>query len=317
MAPTEKTPVPPGQAEQKLLKQGEQYFNQGKLKPALQQAQEALKLNPDNVEAMYSIATCYLALGESNNSLEFTRRASSYKSHYLPGIYLLMGRTYESLDDPWNALRTYRFAAGAYPDDPGIQYHLGSIYADLNKLELAAESFKTAIRLDPSNAASHFQLGGLYYNNHYPTPALLSLSMALLLEPNNDPAMLIRNNINKLLSREAVTVNKIDEGDFHSVDLALADQRTSQLRKAKSDTEFERTKAQYHTFFMALDKAAFKGQKKTFALEYYVPFYNKVLQQGLDEAFVYYIFQGEKNNTINNWLENNSEKVGQLEKLIK
>lgn len=316
LTPPEKNPVPASKMEKQLLQQGGQYFKEGKFEPALQKAQEALKLNPDNVEAMYATAASYLALDKFNNSLEFSKRATAYKSEHLPGNYLLIGRTYDQLDDPWNALRTFRFAASQYPENPEIQYRLGRAYILLNKPEFAAESFKTAIRLDPNNAAPHFQLGALYYTNNYNTPALLSLSMALLLEPKREPAPLIRKNINKLLAREVVEIKKTDEGDFQSVDKALSRQRTSLLQKTGKHTELEMLKAQYHTLFNALNKTALKNQKKTFVIETYVPFYNKVYKQGLDDAFVYYIFQGNQDKTISNWLNKHLEEIKQLERLV-
>lgn len=316
LSPAKNSPVPASKTEKKLLQQGGQYFTQGKFKPALQKAQAALKLNPDNVEAMYAIAITYLALDEPNKSLEFSQRATTYKSKQLAEIYLLMGSTYERLDDPWNALRTYRFATGQYSRNPEIQYRLGQTYAHLKKPEFAAEHFKEAIRLEPNNAASHFELGALYYTHNYNTPALLSLSMALLLEPKREPASLIREHINKLLSREVIEIKKTDEGGFQSVDKALAIQRTALLQKSGKQTEIEILKAQYHTLFNTLDMPAFKNQTKTFVMKTYVPFYNKVYRQGLGDAFVYYIFQGNQDKTISNWLNKHPGEIKQLERLV-
>ena len=317
LAPAERDPVPAGQAEKQLLQQAELYFKQGKFNPALQKLQQVLKVNPDNVEAMYSMARTYLSLEKFNKSLEFSKRAATYKTEHLAEIYLLTGKTYQLLDDPWNALRTYRFASSVYPKDPRIQYSLGDTYAYLDKPELAAESFKAAIRLNPGHAASHFQLGTLYYTNDYHTPALLSLSLALLLEPKQGPAALIRKNINDLLGSEVVKNKKKDEGDFQSVDAALLAQRVKLLDKAEKERVFEIIKAQYKTLFKELNTAKIKNQKKTFVMDSYVVFYNKVYMQGLDETFVYYIFQGSQDKAIGNWLEKHHGRVKQLEELVK
>ena len=317
LAPAERTPVPAGQAEKQLLQQAELYYKQGKLNPALQKLQQVLKLNPDNVEAMYSMAESYLLLEKFNKSLEFSKRAATYKTEHLADIYLLTGKTYQLLDDPWNALLTYRFASSVYPKDPRIHYSLGDTYAYLDKPELAAESFKTAIRLNPGHAASHFQLGTLYYMNDYHTPALLSLSLALLLEPKQGPAALIRKNINDLLGSEVVKNKKKDEGDFQSVDAALLAQRVKLLDKTEKETVFEIIKAQYQTLFKELNTAKIKNQKKTFVMDSYVVLYNKVYLQGLDETFVYYIFQGSQDRAIGNWLEKHPGRVKQLEELVK
>ena len=313
----ERTLVPASKAEKQLLQQGGQYFKQGKFNFALQKLQEVHKLNPDNVEAMYAIARSYKELEIFNKSLEFSKRAATYKTEHLPDIYLLIGKTYQRMGDPWNALRTYRFAASEYPENSKIQYSLGETYVYLNKPEFAAEAFKTAISSDPYHAGSHFQLGILYHKNEYCTPALLSLSISLLLEPKQDQALFIQKSINDLLNRKATNIEKTDEGGFQSVDAALAAQRTSLLNKSEKYTEFEIIKAQYHTLYEKLNTAKIKNQKKTFVVGSYVPFYNKVYLQGLDETFVYYIFQGSQDKTINNWLEKHPGKIKQLEQFVK
>ena len=149
------------------------------------------------------------------------------------------------------------------------------------------------------------------------TPALLSLSIALLLEPEKDPAPIIRNSINDLLERKEVNIEKTDEGDFRSVDSALAAQRIVLLNKSEKQTEFQQIKAQYHTLYQELNKTKIKNQKKTFIVDNYVPFYNKVYLQGLDETFVYYIFQGSEDKVISSWLDKHPEEIKQLELLVK
>jgi tetratricopeptide (TPR) repeat protein len=317
LTPAEKVPVPASKAEKQLLEQAGISFKQGDFNSALQALQQVLSLNPDNVEAMYATARSYLLLEKFNKSLEFSKRAATYKNEHLADIYLLTGKTYQLLDDPWNALRSYRFASSVYPKDQRIHYSLGDTYAYLNKPELAAESFKAVIRLNPGHAASHFQLGSLYYINDYLTPALLSLSTALLLEPEQGPAALIRKKIYDLLAREVLTgVNK-DEGDFQSVDEVLRRQRVNLLHKTGKETAFNIIKAQYRALFKELDTAKIKNQKKTFVMDSYVTFYNKVYQQGLDETFVYTIFQGSQDTAISNWLENQPDKVKLLGELVK
>ena len=317
LSPAERDPVPASNTEKQLLQQAGVSFKQGEFNSALQALQQVLSLNPDNVEAMYATARSYLMLEKFNKSLEYSKRAATYKNEHLADIYLLTGKTYRQLDDPWNALRTYRFASSVYPKDSKIHYNLGDTYAYLNKPELAADSFKAAIRLTPGHAASHFELGTLYYINDYPTPALLSLSTALLLEPEQGPAPLIRKNINDLLGREVLTGENKDEGDFRSVDEALLRQRVILLQKPGKETAFKIIKAQYQALFKELNTAKIKNQKKTFVMDTYVDLYNKVYLQGLDEAFVYTIFQGSQDKAISNWLEKQPDKVKQLEQLVK
>lgn len=312
----EKTPVAASQNEQMLLQQGEQLFKQGQFQAALKKAQQVYQLNPDNAEVLYAIALCYMSLEEYASSLEFSQRAAAYRSDVLQDTYLLMGAAYQKLDDPWNALRTYRFAVGKYPDNAKLQYRLGKTYVYLGKPEFAAEAFKAAIVAAPGDAASHYQLGMLYYVNRYYTPALLSFTAALLLEPDDADASSVRQAIVNLLGSELENKNT-DEGDFQAVDAALLRRRVSLSNSAEQLSAFDTVKAQYLTFYTQLNTATIKDQKMNQVMHSYVTFYNKLHQQGLDETSVYYVFQNNQDGFISDWLEKNSRKVRQLEQLVK
>jgi tetratricopeptide (TPR) repeat protein len=314
VSPPVKTAVAADETEKQLLQQGEILYRQGKFESALPKVQETLKLNPDNVEAIYAMALCYMALEKYQKSLEYSKLAATYKSQYLEDIYLLMGRSYQQLNDPWNALRTYRYAASVYPKNAKLQYRLGETYVYLDKPELASDAFKAAILADPDDASSHFQLGMIYYAFGYNTPALLSLSTSLLLAPGQLARLQIQKNIIDLLDRESES-GKTDEGDFQSVDATLVRQRSALLNSAKKQTAFEMIKAQYLSLIAQLNTKKISNQK-TFVIDNYVPLYNKVHLQQLDETFVYYIFQGSKDKNISGWLENHPEKTKQLEQLF-
>ena len=147
-----KAQVAADRKQQDLLLLGEQYFKQGRFETALQTVRQVHELNPDNVEAQYAMARCYLSLSQYSKSLEFSRQAAGYRSDNLPDIYLLMGETYQQMDAPWDALRIYRYAASQYPGDYKLQYALGETYVYLDKLEFAGDAFKAAIAAAPADA---------------------------------------------------------------------------------------------------------------------------------------------------------------------
>lgn len=87
VSPPVKTAVAADETEKQLLQQGEILYRQGKFESALPKVQETLKLNPDNVEAIYAMALCYMALEKYQKSLEYSKLAATYKSQYLEDIY--------------------------------------------------------------------------------------------------------------------------------------------------------------------------------------------------------------------------------------
>jgi tetratricopeptide (TPR) repeat protein len=316
LTPADKTPVSASKEERLLLDQGEQYFKQGQFQAALQKVQQAYQLNPDNAETLYAIALCYMSLKDYASSLEYSHRAAAYRSDVLPDNYLLMGTAYQRLDDPWNAMRTYRFAVALYPDNAKLQYRLGETYVYLGKPEFAADAFKAAIAAAPGDAASHYQLGMLYYVNRYYTPALLSLTVSLLLEPDDARVSSVRQAIVNLLGSELENKNT-DEGDFSAVNAALLRQRVSLLDRSEKPAAFDVVKAQYLTLYTQLDTASIKNQKLSPVMDRYVSFFSKLHQHGQDEVSVYYIFQNKQDAFISDWLQENAGKVKQLEQLVK
>jgi tetratricopeptide (TPR) repeat protein len=311
--PPSKSPVAASKTEEQILRQAENLYHQGKYKAALPKIQATLDLNPDNIEAIHAMALSCMALEQYDKSLEYSKRAAAYKSERLEDTYLLMGTSYRQLNDPWNALRTYRFAAGEYPKNAKIQYRLGDTYVYLGKPELASDAFKAAILADPVDAASHYQLGMIYYAYDYHTPAILALSTSLLYDPVQPSAVLIIKDIIELLGSDPES-DKSDEGDFDVVDTALAEKRAAQSN-SNPEHAFDTLKAQYRTLFTQLNTANISKQK-TFVIDSYVPLYNKIHSQQLDETFVYYIFQGSKDKNVSKWLKEHPEKVRRLKQLI-
>jgi tetratricopeptide (TPR) repeat protein len=311
--PPYKSPIAASETEEQILRQAEKLYHQGKYEAALPKIQETLNLNPNNVEAIHAMALSCMALEQYNKSLEYSKRAAAYKSKYLEDTYLLMGAAYQQLNDHWNALRTYRFAASEYPNNAKIQYRLGDTYVYLSKPELASDAFKAAILADPDDAASHYQLGMIYYAYDYHTPAILALSTSLLFDPVQPSAVLIIKDIIELLG-QAPESHQSDEGDFYAVDTALAEKRAAQFN-SNPEHAFDTLKVQYHTLFSQLNTENISKQK-TFVINNYVPLYNKIHSQQLDETFVYYIFQGSKDKNISKWLKEHPEKVRRLKQLI-
>jgi len=315
VSPPVKNPVTASETEKQLLLQGEKLYHQGKFEAAIPKVQETLKLNPDNVEAIYAMALCYMALKKYQKSLEFSRRAATYQSNYLEDIYLLMGSAYKQLNAPWNALRTYRFAAGQYPKNSKLQYRLGDTYLFLNKPELASDAFKAAIVADPDDAAAHYQLGMIYFAHGYRTPALLSLSTALLLSPDQPTALTAQKSIIDLLVSDDES-SKTDEGDFQSVDTALLKVRAALQNSTSEHAAFDIVESQYRSLFNQLNTAKISNQN-TFVTSNYAPLFNKIYQQQLEETFVYYIFQGSKDKNVSDWLKQHPAEIVRLEQLSK
>ncbi|MDP7260975.1 MAG: tetratricopeptide repeat protein, partial [archaeon] len=93
---------------------------------AIESYEQAIRIDPDNAEAHYSLAVAYLKSGKLKKAIEPLKQA----------------------------VRVGPFAL--------VHYNLGSAYRNSGKLKKAIESFRQAIGINPDHALAHYYLGVVY-----------------------------------------------------------------------------------------------------------------------------------------------------------
>ncbi|MCO6413958.1 MAG: tetratricopeptide repeat protein [Thiogranum sp.] len=319
--------VAPSQPEAQLLEQARQLFSAGDYTQARARAEQALALNSASAEAWFAVAASWFGMEEYRNSIEAARLAARYRSDLLPDIYLLLGAAHERLDEPWQALRTWRYGSQRYPDNALLHYRLALMYIRLDKPELAADTLKTVLRLEPLNPDPHFQLGMLYADHGYRTPALLALSMALALAPEIGPASLINTTIDALLGiRRTATSDVVhttpaaalrtDEGDFSVAETALSKLWTARTDRGVDADAPAMLRAAYEELFRIL-QAMPVSERQVFVPAFYVPVYKAIADKGLADVFINHIFQGRQEPQFRQWLKEHAGQEAQLQDVIR
>jgi tetratricopeptide (TPR) repeat protein len=306
--------------ETRLLNEGQKLYEQGKYSEALRKAEQATKINPSNTEALFAQASCLFMLKKYKQSINVIQRGTQYYSKQLPDFYLLLGANYESLDAPWDALRTYRFAIQQYPDNSVMHFRLAMTYLVVDKPEQAAESLKTTLRLDPHEVTAHFRLGMLYAEHGYRIPALLALSTSLLLEPENGPVAIAHDRIIQLLAGSSaddslatakLSMAKTDEGDFSTVGRALKANSDRLLKHHIKPDSAAMIRSQYQMLFKEVSRIKSTG-KKYFVSDFYIPFYQMLSRKGLSDAAINWIFQTSEDKSFNQWIKANPRQTKRL-----
>lgn len=140
------------------------YFNRGNSKYSLmdymgakEDFEKALDLNPDFLEAKYSLAITKYDLGDYKDAITYLNTLPK-TAH----VYLQLGRSYEALDDYKNALTNYSLAI---LNDKSSQnfYARGLFYMGINYYKNANEDFSVSFYLDNSNVSALFFKGVSHY----------------------------------------------------------------------------------------------------------------------------------------------------------
>jgi tetratricopeptide (TPR) repeat protein len=93
------------------------YYQKGDYARAEKYFLEALKLNPDFVNALAGLATTYTAQGRYDEAVQKLERAVR-KEPKLPQLHFELGRAYRGLGDPGKARHEFSRAAELAPDSP-------------------------------------------------------------------------------------------------------------------------------------------------------------------------------------------------------
>ena len=160
------------------LQRGAALDKLGKLEEAIGEHQEALAIDPDNLQAHINLISLYARSGDDVQA----------KQHFEAAIKLSPGRA-----DAWDgygmvllreknyveAERAFIRALESNPDDAEAHEHLGAIYEVQGQLDRAAGEFREAIASRPNYPLARFRLGRILANQEKYAEAIPQLLRAL------------------------------------------------------------------------------------------------------------------------------------------
>ena len=129
----------------------------GKSEEALAEAKEAVRLDPDSVDAHLVTAQLYQLRGEGDGAEEALA----------------------------NAAREYEEVVRLQPTDGRTILNLAALYSQLQKHKEAARTWEKYLELDPGNFDALIQLGGRYLSMGESEKAAATLEKALRLQPSS------------------------------------------------------------------------------------------------------------------------------------
>jgi putative PEP-CTERM system TPR-repeat lipoprotein len=174
----------------KLHEEARDYLVKGNYKSAVIQLKNAIRADPDNVQARFDLATIYLR-GRDGASAEKELKAARKRGMpedsillFLAQAYSLQGKNHKILDEISSENRPDNLAAGALAARAGA-------YVALKRLEDAKQSLITAIKLAPENPVVYEALSQVFQADGDMKGAEENIDKALSFSPEK-PRLLVR-----------------------------------------------------------------------------------------------------------------------------
>ena len=182
---------------------GDAWRNNGKPKQAAAAFEQALRLRPNSVTALQSLAGALQASGEFSRGEELLNRAL----HLAPldaNLWYQYGILDIKLGRNGEALQKLQKAAALNPDLPEVYTSMAGLLAGTGQVELAEEASRNALRTDPYDAAAYDLTGRVLAGKSQTPEALYDFGKATLLRPGYAPYLYDRA---LMLAR----LNRLDE----------------------------------------------------------------------------------------------------------
>lgn len=155
----------------------------GKNELAIENAKEAIKLDPGNKTYHETLADVYVNARDIDGAIgeyaALTRIDSLNKQDWMNLGHL------QQVRDPENAVKTYQTIIERFGPEDDIYYQLAQIYAAKRNFVKAAESLKELLKLDPGNDDVKKALGDLYLQQDSIDAALALYNQLVADHPEN------------------------------------------------------------------------------------------------------------------------------------
>ncbi|MXZ00817.1 serine protease, partial [Candidatus Poribacteria bacterium] len=140
------------------FREGMDKFNDGNLKGAMDDFNQAIKLNPDNAENYKFRAKAKVHLGHRVSAIEDYNQAIKLNPDDV-GIYKDKAKARSDFGDHTGAVEDYNQAIKINPDDADAYKKRGDTKAKLSDHEGAIVDYNQAIQLDPDDAEAYQKRG--------------------------------------------------------------------------------------------------------------------------------------------------------------
>ncbi|MFO8085270.1 MAG: tetratricopeptide repeat protein [Desulfobacterales bacterium] len=133
----------------------------GEHQMAIDMFEKAMRIAPDDVMAPYNAGLAYLMNGDQDKALQFFLKAYALDQNQFE-VVIQLGRLYLETKEPEKARDYLENAVAIDAKSGSAQRFLGECYSELNFYDKAVESYSKAIKLNANDAYSLSALACLY-----------------------------------------------------------------------------------------------------------------------------------------------------------
>jgi uncharacterized protein len=296
----------------KLLDDGIALYNKGKYKEAIDVYKKVPRYDSNYAFSLHNISLAYYY---DSNFVE-SKNAAALGLQLFPDRadewYNLLGNTYDQLGKTEEAIAYYDKIINQFNHAYMPWYNKGITYYNKKNFAEAKKSLQQSLMINPYYAPAHFYLANIYYEEGNMVAAMMAHATSLLVSPTNSyNANSTRwltqiSNVTDDVVKKAAAKKSSNTDDFDMVQEILLS-KLALDRKYKLQADLEDPIVRQLQALM--EKLSFKDSDKGFAMQYYVPMFERLFKEKQFEPFVNYIFSGLDIKAVNSYVKKNKREV--------
>ena len=304
-----------------LVKQGVALHDEGKYPEAIAKYQEALKIDPDNINTQYELSYTMCRSGKAKEAIPYLEKLVA--SNKMAQAYDLLGSTYDDENQFDKAETCYKAGIKAFPDFQRLRFNLALAYLRQKRYADAETYAIEAIKLEPKHASSQrtYALAALGQNKRL--CAMMAFCNFLLLEPQTKRSTEAYEYIDKIFKAGAeqknilITTDKdnkeITPMSMAEASIAIAALATKAMETQNIGSPQERLSNELKMVFQTTAKEGEKQTNKDFFWKYYADYFGKLAQTDNMPAFTRLISLSAYREDNLKWFNENDKQLSALD----
>lgn len=190
------------------------YYRSKNYTKSIECLEYSLAIFPENPEALYIKGSSHFLLKEYHKALETYQELINYDLSEESDVYLNMGKCYECLNDPLNASAYYLKSYESDKNNTKALINLGGLFLELHDFEMSYHYLYMAMKIDKEDAELNYTLAYLMFQKNELNKAIRYINKALVYLPHETDFILLQSEIlqakGNLEKSIAVLKNSID-----------------------------------------------------------------------------------------------------------
>jgi len=302
---------------QKLIREGVTLHDNGEYKEAIEKYNEAMKIDPKSMQAIYETSLSYLALQDFENAVKYsTIVIKSNDKQLSPGAYAVKSEALVAMNRTDDAIKLLQAGLKENGDEYLLHFNMALNYYKKGDAEKAFNHIKKAIDQDKTHSEAFLLYAYLLNDRGLWVQSILSFQMFLLLEPDSRRSknafeemlhtmrikkksapversfiqqQMMRNLPDSALLRDDIPPLNTEDGlnrnfVYHAINTTL----DSLKNNPAEEDEYTLFKSVNREIMNVLEKES-KGTKEGIFWTFYVPFFSHIKESTFYDTFCRYI----------------------------